>query len=166
MRLDLKEILRTPGASLPFSFAMDLSDVEWKGARPISRPVEVTGVVRDRGGALVLTCQLSTVLDLTCDRCTKPFSREKTVSYEALLATELEGDGDDEIVLLDDDGLELDDLLRDVFLLAMDSKDLCTPDCKGLCPGCGADLNVEPCRCVRQIDPRLAGLAKFFEKGP
>ena len=32
------------------------------------------------------------------------------------------------------------------------------------CFGCGVDLNVEPCRCKKEVDPRLAGLAKFFEK--
>ena len=115
-------------------------------------------------GALVLTCRLSTVLDLICDRCAKPFSQEKEVSYETLLATHLEQEDNDEIVLLDGEELDADELLRDVFILAMDSKHLCSEDCKGLCPGCGADLNVEPCRCKREVDPRLAGLAKFFEQ--
>ncbi len=166
MRLDLKNIIRTPGASLPFSFSLDLSDLEWNGEKPITRPVEVKGTVRNMAGALVLNCQLSTVLDLTCDRCTKPFSREKVVSYETLLASELEGEDSDEIVLLDEEELDADELLRDVFVLAMDSKHLCSEDCKGLCPGCGADLNSEPCRCKKEVDPRLAGLAKFFEQDP
>ena len=70
-------------------------------------------------------------------------------------------------MLLDPDGqLELDELLGDVFILDLDTKNLCSEDCKGLCPGCGADLNVEPCRCPKEIDPRLAGLAKFFEQDP
>lgn len=163
MRLDLKNIIRTPGAALPFQFSMDLSDVEWNGEYPVSRPVDAVGTVRNMAGALVLTCQLSTVLDLTCDRCLKPFSEEKTVSYETLLAAELEQEDNDDIVLLEDEELDADELLRDVFILAMDSKHLCSEDCKGLCPGCGVDLNVEQCRCQKEIDPRLAGLAKFFE---
>lgn len=163
MRLDLKNIIRTPGAALPFQFSMDLSDVEWNGEYPVSRPVDAVGTVRNMAGALVLTCQLSTVLDLTCDRCLKRFSEEKTVSYETLLAAELEQEDNDDIVLLEDEELDADELLRDVFILAMDSKHLCSEDCKGLCPGCGVDLNVEQCRCQKEIDPRLAGLAKFFE---
>lgn len=164
MRLNLKNIIRTPGASLPFAFSMDISDLEWNGEKPIPRPVEVEGNVRNMAGALVLICQLSTVLDLTCDRCLKPFSQEKVVSYETLLATELEQEDSDDIVLLDDEELDADELLRDVFILAMDSKHLCSEDCKGLCHGCGVDLNVEQCRCQKEIDPRLAGLAKFFEQ--
>ncbi len=163
MRFNLKNIIRTPGASLPFQFSMDLTDLEWDGANPVSKPVEVDGVIRNMAGALVLTCRLSTVLDLTCDRCLKPFSQEKVVSYETLLATELEQEDSDDIVLLEDEELDADELLRDVFILAMDSKHLCSEDCKGLCFGCGVDLNVEQCRCQKEIDPRLAGLAKFFE---
>lgn len=166
MRLDLKNIIRTPGAVLPFEFSMNLSDLEWSGEYPIPKPVEVIGTVRNMAGALVLTCRLSTVLDLTCDRCTKPFSLEKEVSYETLLATELEQEDNDDIVRLDGEELDADELLRDVFILAMDSKHLCSENCKGLCHGCGVDLNVEQCRCQKEIDPRLAGLAKFFEQNP
>ena len=164
MRLDLKNIIHTPGASLPFSFSMDLSDLEWNGEKPVSRPVEAVGSVRNMAGALVLSCRLSTVLDWTCDRCTKPFFQEKVVEYETLLATELEEEDSDEIVLLDDEALDAGELLRDVFILELDSKHLCSEDCKGLCPGCGVDLNVEQCRCKKEVDPRLAGLAKFFEE--
>lgn len=166
MRLDLKNIIRTPGASIPVRFTMDLSDLEWNGEHPICEPVEVDGQVRNMAGALVLTCRLSSILHLTCDRCTKSFSSEKVVSYETLLATELEQEDCDDIVLLDDEELDADELLRDVFILAMDSKHLCSEDCKGLCFGCGVDLNVEQCRCQKEIDPRLAGLAKFFEQNP
>ena len=44
-------------------------------------------------------------------------------------------------------------------------KILCSEDCKGLCPRCGADLNQGPCSCVKKdVDPRLAVLAKLLEK--
>ena len=164
MRIDLKNIIRTPGASLPFSFSMDLSMFDWNGEKPVTKPVEVEGTVRNMAGALVLNCRLSTVLDLTCDRCTKAFSREKVVSYETLLATELEQEDSDDIILLENEELDAGELLQDVFILAMDSKNLCSEDCKGLCPGCGVDMNVAKCRCQRVVDPRLADLAKFFEQ--
>lgn len=165
MRLDLRTIIHQPGASLPFSFSMDLSQVEWNGERPVTQPVQVSGCVYNAAGALTLRCQLSTVLELTCDRCLKSFSKAKQISYETLLAAELEQEDCDDIVLLEDGAiLDAGELLQDVFLLALDSKNLCSEDCKGLCGGCGADLNVESCRCEKEVDPRLAGLAKFFEK--
>ena len=67
-------------------------------------------------------------------------------------------------VKVGDDQLDLDELMTDVFILDLDTKNLCKEDCQGLCPGCGADLNVEPCRCKKEVDPRLAGLAKFFDE--
>lgn len=50
-------------------------------------------------------------------------------------------------------------LLWEEFLLGLPTKPLCRPDCKGLCPVCGVDRNVETCDCMRSgDDPRLAAL--------
>ncbi len=165
MKLDLKQVARQPGATLPFAFQMDLSDLEWNGERPVTQPVRVEGQVRNMAGAMLLTAGLDTCLSLRCDRCAKPFTREKSVEYETLLAMELENGESDDIVLVDKGGvLDLDELMRDVFLLNMDTKNLCDENCKGLCPGCGADLNREACRCKREIDPRLQKLAQLLEQ--
>lgn len=165
MKLDLKDIILVPGAVLPFAFQMDLSHLEFGGQTPIQSPVEVTGQVRNMAGALVLSAMARTTLSLVCDRCAKRYEREKTVTYETLLADHLEQeDSQEDIVLLEGDSLDVEALMADTFVLEMDTKNLCTEDCKGLCAGCGADLNVEPCRCEKQVDPRLAGLAKFFDQ--
>ena len=165
MKLDLKPLAQQPGAVLPFALQMDLSDVEWYGARPAVQPVRVEGQVRNRAGALELKARMDTVLSLACDRCAKPFEREKAVEYDTLLAFELANGESDDIVLLNEDGeLELDELMREVFLLEMDTKNLCSQDCKGLCPGCGVDLNVEPCRCKKELDPRWAKLTRLLEQ--
>lgn len=164
MILDLRQIAREPGTALPFEEELDLSAFEWNGRAPAPDPIHVEGVVRNKAGALFLEASLSADLSLICDRCAKPFSRRKTVEYETLLAQELENGESDEIVLLDKDGqLDLDALMGEVFILDLDTKNLCSEDCKGLCPGCGADLNREPCRCKREIDPRLAKLAQLLE---
>ena len=85
------------------------------------------------------------------------------MDFESMLATELEDEENDDIILLDGEmQLDLEELLGYVFLLNMDTKNLCSPDCKGLCPGCGADLNHEPCRCKKEIDPRLSKLAQLL----
>ncbi len=165
MKLDLKQVARQPGATLPFSLDMDLSGVDWNGAAPFRSPIHVEGVVRNMAGALLLRSRLSSVLRLSCDRCGKEFSREKAVEFETLLSDELENGESDDIVLYGRDGLlDADELMREVWLLNMDTKNLCSEDCKGLCPGCGADLNAGPCKCRRQVDPRLAKLAQLLEQ--
>ena len=164
MKLNLKRFAQEPGAALPFDYEMDLSQVEWNGQRPFSHGVHIKGKVRNMAGAMLLNVRLSTVLSLLCDRCAQPFEKEKTVEYETLLAFELENGEDGDIALLDGDGmLELDELMQEEFLLEMDTKNLCSEDCKGLCAGCGADLNREGCRCKKEIDPRLAKLAQLLE---
>nr|WP_326216035.1 DUF177 domain-containing protein [uncultured Oscillibacter sp.] len=142
---------------------MDLSDLEFAGRYPVTQPVEVTGQVRNTADVLELELTARTTLDAVCDRCGKAFPQEKEVTYQCLLAEELQNEDNDEIVLLEDGQADVGDLARTAFILGMDSKTLCSEDCKGLCPRCGADLNLGPCSCKKEVDPRLAVLAKLLE---
>ena len=69
-----------------------------------------------------------------------------------------------EAFCLQGEELDIDDLLETAFILDMESKSLCRPDCKGLCPKCGKDLNDGPCGCRPDIDPRLAVLEQLLDK--
>ena len=117
----------------------------------------------NHAGALELTGTARSLLDLACDRCGKKFSREKAVPLDCLLADELEDEENDEIVLLEGSEVDLDELVTTAFVLAMDTKNLCSEDCKGLCAKCGADLNLGPCGCRPEVDPRLAALAQLLD---
>ena len=163
MLLNVKPILHTPGKRMDFQFSMDLSDLEFAGRYPVTQPVEVTGQVRNTADVLELELTARTTLDAVCDRCGKAFPQEKEVTYQCLLAEELQNEDNDEIVLLEDGQADVGDLARTAFILGMDSKTLCSEDCKGLCPRCGADLNLGPCSCRKEVDPRLAVLAKLLE---
>ena len=163
MIVDVRPILHTPGKSLEFRFALDLSDLEFDGRTPAVRPVEVEGEVRNTADLLTLALRARTTLDAVCDRCGKDFPLDKEVEYRCMLAEELQNEESDEIVLLEDGKVDAGDLARTAFILGMDSKILCSEDCKGLCPRCGADLNLGPCSCQREPDPRLAALAKLLE---
>ena len=163
MLLNVKPILHTPGKRLDFQFELDLSDMEFSGRYPISRPVAVSGEVRNTAGILELTLNARSTLDAVCDRCGKAFVQEKDVLFACMLAEELQNEENDEIVLLEDGMVDVGDLARTAFILDMDTKTLCSEDCKGLCPRCGADLNLGPCSCKKEADPRLAVLAKLLE---
>ena len=163
MRLDLRDIIHVPEASKPFRFQLDLSDLEFYGKHLISRPVQVEGSVTNHAGALVLEGTASSLLDLACDRCGKEFSREKVVELNCLMAHELEDEEHDEIYLLEGNEADLGEVAGTAFILAMDTKNLCSDDCKGLCAKCGADLNNGPCGCRPEVDPRLAALAQLLD---
>jgi len=164
MLIDVRPILHTPGRSLDFQFELDLSDLEFDGRRPVSRPVAVEGEIRNTADLLELFLTARTRLDAVCDRCGKEFLMDKAVEYRCMLAEELQNEESDEIVLLEDGKADAGDLARTAFILGMDSKTLCSEDCKGLCSRCGADLNLGPCSCKREPDPRLAALAKLLDK--
>ena len=164
MLLDVRKIINAPVERIAFQFDMDLSDVDFGGRRPIQNPVVVTGDVRNVAGMLLLSFEASTVLKSVCDRCLKPFDQPKTIRYECMLAEELEDEESDDIILLEDGAVDLEDLARTAFILDMDTKTLCSEDCKGICPGCGVDLNQGTCTCKKEVDPRLAVLAKLLDK--
>jgi len=48
------------------------------------------------------------------------------------------------------DEIELDEVFRELILSELPDRVYCQPECKGLCPGCGANLNLEPCRCLKE----------------
>ena len=163
MLIDVRPVLRNPEKRLEFQFDLDLSQMEFSGRYPVSRPVAVTGVIYSTADVLCLELTARTVLDAVCDRCGKAFSQDKTVSYSCILAEELQDEDNDEIVLLEQGRVDAGELARTAFILEMDTKTLCSEDCKGLCPRCGADLNLGPCSCKQEADPRLAVLAKLLE---
>ena len=164
MRLDLRSIIHVPGASLPFQFELDLSGLDFYGEKPFAHPVRVSGAVRNMADALLLEGTAETTLELQCDRCLKPFSQELTLPVSTLLAEELEDEENDEIVLLENGEADLDEIFTTALVLSMDAKHVCSEDCKGLCPTCGANLNDGPCGCRKEIDPRLAALAQLLDK--
>ena len=163
MLLDVKPILRDPAKQLTFQFEMDLSDLEFSGRHPVSRPVVVEGQAYSSADVLLLDLTARSTLDAVCDRCGKEFLQDKEIPYSCMLAEELQDEDNDEIVLLEEGKVDLADLARTAFILGMDTKTLCSEDCKGLCPRCGADLNLGPCSCKKEADPRFAVLAKLLE---
>lgn len=163
MLIDVRPILHTPGKRLSFQLELDLKDVEFSGRYPVTELVAVQGEIRNTADILELELTANTVLDAACDRCGKEFRQEKEVLYSCMLAEELQNEDNDEIVLLEDGKVDVEDLARTAFILEMDTKILCSEDCKGLCARCGADLNFGPCSCKKETDPRLAALAKLLE---
>ncbi len=69
-----------------------------------------------------------------------------------------------QILYYDEDGLALDALVSQQLYLEFPEKVLCRPDCRGLCPRCGADLNQGPCSCPPEGDSRWTALGQLQKK--
>ena len=166
MLLGLSKIIDCPGASVPFTTSVDLSDLQYGESFPVTEPVEASGTVRNTAGVLMMTGSIRTCIHGICDRCATPFDRQMELPLDVVLVTELaDEDHEDEWVFpLEGDSADLEDIVRTVFVLNLDSKLLCKPDCKGICAGCGTNLNNGTCRCQKEIDPRFAALKQLLEK--
>jgi uncharacterized protein len=112
---------------------------------------------------------------VACSRCVTPVELpiDDTVRLTFLPASEMPDedaptaaddpgvelvDGDLDTFPFDGERIDLEPFLREELVLAIPFAPLCSETCKGLCPQCGADLNVETCACEKPVDPRLAGL--------
>ena len=166
MRLDLSSIIDRPGESINFSVSVDLSDLVYGTSNPVSEPVLATGSVRNTAGVLVMKGSITTCIHGICDRCASDFDRQMEIPIDVVLVTELanEENEDEWVFPLEADCADLEDIVRTVFVLNMDSKLLCKPDCKGLCCRCGKNLNDGPCGCQKEIDPRFAALKQLLDK--
>ena len=166
MLLELSKIIETPGASLPFSTSVDLSDLLYGTSYPVSEPVLASGTVRNTAGVLVMTGDIRTTIHGVCDRCAADFTQDVELPIDVVLVTELsnEENEDEWVFPLEGDSADLEDIVRTVFVLNLDSKLLCKPDCKGLCCRCGKNLNDGPCSCQTELDPRFAALRQLLDK--
>lgn len=166
MLLDLSKIIPNPGASVSFETTLDLSDLDFGGVKPVTEPVKASGTVRNTAGVLEMKGTVETSLHAVCDRCTESFIREVAFPIDAVLVTDAESDDYENpwVFELKDDSADLDDIVTTVFVLNMPSQLLCRPDCKGLCFRCGANLNLGPCTCKAEPDPRFAALQQLLEK--
>ena len=166
MRLGLSQIIDRPGENVSYSAVVDLSDLQYGTCYPVTEPVKAEGTVRNTAGVLVMKGMITTCIHGICDRCEAAFDRDVEIPIDAVLGTELanEENEDEWVFTLEGDSADLEDIVRTIFVLNMDSKMLCSDDCKGLCCGCGKNLNFETCSCEKEVDPRLAALKQLLNK--
>ena len=166
MRLGLSKVIDCPGASVDFSTSVDLSDLLYGTCCPVPEPVAASGTVRNTAGVLVMTGTIRTCIHGICDRCACEFDQDVEFPIDVVLVTELanEENEDEWVFPLEADAADLEDIVRTVFVLNMDSKLLCKPDCKGLCCRCGKNLNEGPCDCQKEVDPRFAALRQLLDQ--
>ena len=120
-----------------------------------------------------LVGQVKTTLEMSCSRCLEPFTFDVDVPVDLRYqphahqeAGEREVEADDmDTAFYENDEIDLGQLMREQFYLALPMKPLCRADCKGLCPMCGTNLNRGTCDCTREWkDPRLSALKELRDR--
>ncbi|MBI3931935.1 MAG: DUF177 domain-containing protein [Acidobacteria bacterium] len=178
----LIEVSTIPPEGLDLDEALEAAEVHLDGEDAFRLDVGGRLVCRLEKGddqSVHVRGHLAAGLGLECGRCLEPFAFPVEQDLDLFYLphrreTELM-EQEDEVVLTDHDmvvayyaenRLDLGEMVREQFFLTLPMKRLCRETCLGLCPTCGTNRNVAPCDCPEPpTDPRLAPLAKIFDKG-
>ena len=125
---------------------VDLEPLELGAQRyvPIPESPEAALTLTRISSGLLLELELDVRLVGPCVRCLADAGLDVSVHDRQYQATSPDGDEELRTPYLVDDRLDLSVWARDAVALALPDKILCRPDCAGLCPVCGRDLNAEP----------------------
>lgn len=115
-------------------------------------------------GGILTQAQIETQVELECVRCLEYFPSPTVLEVEEIIGFPGKARTGVNYRLSEEGWFDPSPLFREQVWVSIPMKPLCRPDCRGICPECGANLNLEPCRCQEgQVDPRMAVLARFLE---
>lgn len=163
IRVHLEAIAAQPGSSLNIDASLDYSFADLGHGQSFASPVRIEGLAVNKAGILTLDYSAEFTLSLVCDRCLRGVERDFKESFSHTLSLTEPGE-DSEAVYCPGGRLDLLELSVDDIFITLPRRVLCAPDCKGLCPVCGADLNTTDCGHGRETggqksgDPRWAAL--------
>jgi uncharacterized protein len=131
---------------------------------PQPNPALAELTVTRASSGTVLELVLDVSLEGPCFRCLTDAELPLSLRLREYEATKPEGD-EEQTEYLEDDRLDLSAWTHDAIVLALPDKILCRPDCAGLCPVCGKDLNLEPHEhSEERMDPRWEKLSQLREE--
>jgi len=146
--LSLKGLKRTQGAIKEFSFEDGFDETIETGlvTLPKGRDVYVEGTLESVGDGVLVTATASAELDAQCSRCLTPFTLPIEADIQELFVYPEHGREyeEEDVTPIHDETADLTEAIHDAIILEMPLIPLCSDDCLGLCPICGADLNADP----------------------
>jgi uncharacterized protein len=173
MIVELGSIGKTP-KTIEESFGSDDMDLSGENVT-LKGPVVFAGETVQTAGRAHVRGRLTADVTLDCTRCLEPVEKPLDITFDSVFVdaadetdrTEVEV-GEDALdeSLVENGLIDLAEVAREQILLAIPDQVLCREDCKGLCPQCGANLNLIDCRCSDDsIDPRWAALRDIKGSG-
>ena len=166
LRLSVAEILGRPGEYRDVRIRRPLQGVGAGLARLTDDDIDAQLRIESVIEGVLVTGRVESEAGLQCARCLREFRmREALRVCELFAGPGHEAVGDDDVYAVDATEIDLEPMLRDAITLSLPLNPLCRPDCKGICAGCGTDLNEGRCDCKEDdFDPRWAALADLRER--
>ena len=173
MKLDISDVYSLDNKEVTRKVHIDMAEFQSRqGTFPIQagEPFDLT-IANEEGKRLRLSGEGDVTVQIPCDRCLQevdiPFHCviDKVIPMEASVE-EAEDDSDEAASYIDEERvLDVDRLIFNEILVTWPAKVLCRPDCKGICPKCGTNLNLATCDCEQgELDPRMAQFQDVFNK--
>ncbi|MDO4540123.1 MAG: DUF177 domain-containing protein [Syntrophomonadaceae bacterium] len=164
MRIDISEVRKQRNKPFGFHFCEQFTE-ELPDNTAYAGPVSVEVTLRSDSSGLTGRLRMSVPMRYRCSRCLSEFEQELSRDWEVKLLEREPGDEAEQAedwLLITDDHIDLRDTIREAVILAVPFRPLCSPDCRGICPGCGAELNREHCHCQGEdTDPRWEKLKQL-----
>ena len=159
--LDINALLNNEVREITFDVEIELEP----DLADFIRPATMSGKIVNMASYIEFTTAIEYSYSTVCSRCLKKLERNMRLDLSFPVAVSLENDNEaDEYIIPQNGKIDLQEICAENFLLNLPIRELCSEDCKGLCPRCGADLNVSECSCPKKdVDIRLQGLADFFK---
>jgi DUF177 domain-containing protein len=133
--------------------------------------VEIDAHLEKTSRQLILRASIHTAALFQCDRCLKEFNKPLSAEYSMVYIYHQDETGayhPEEVSVISSDTVTIDltEDVRQLIVLSVPLKLLCSDMCKGLCPRCGCDLNARSCSCTQEevTDTRWQGLKDLLDK--
>lgn len=167
MLIKLSKFLSSDDYLFKFEDKFIIDDEEFLEKTHLNKTIIFNGDFFKVEDSILLTGIVKYSYAETCARCLTEFENTSETKFEAVVgrSQEIEEDESDEIKLVIEDGcVNLDETIKQMIYLSMPMKAVCKADCKGICPNCGVNLNVEKCKCENNItDPRFEKLKNLLK---
>jgi uncharacterized protein len=165
MKVNVAQVRYSEGESVRFELMEEFSSFDL-GTETLSfqAPVHVQLQVNKTNRAMLVYGNIQTELKATCGRCLETYVYPLNLSFqdEWVFRAQATEDLLETALLLDKDEVDVKERIFEQIVLALPMKFICSAECQGLCPICGANRNLTSCHCGEDnINPRFAALSKW-----
>lgn len=137
--VSVRDIVGSPGKERPIS---GKRSVHLRlGETTVDGPMTVTGAVIGLQNAVRAEFHTGAEAHVSCTRCTTEWDEQIETDGEQFFGKTPDEDG----YMIVEGSVDVGKPAQDELALALPAVPLCSPDCRGLCPTCGTDLNTDPC---------------------
>lgn len=163
MMLDVKEVLKHPGKTIPVSLDVPPGAISLGDHAPVLVALHFEGrCVGEDQASFVVEGRLDIRLETECSRCLKPVIHPMSIEVDELCRRN--AGEHDEAFSFSGSELDLGALLVMAVHLVLPMQFLCKEDCSGLCPYCGVDRNEKICDCAPKKPNAFAALLETQSK--